>query len=158
MTNEIIYGIWNLVVLLILFILVKFMTKGNKKVDTKGRYDFLHSLIAIVAFLMIGVLATYVFHPRPLFPTPHVTMVALIIFYVFLFEKRDFKSLGISIQNMGESVTVGLAIGIILFLNVAIINIMYVRGSGIADSFVYFVNNFDLTFCRTHSLCLDRIF
>jgi len=44
MTSEIIYGIWDLIVLLILFILVKFMTKGNKKVDTRGRYDFLYSL------------------------------------------------------------------------------------------------------------------
>jgi len=51
MTSEIIYGIWDLIVLLILFIFVKFMTKGNKKVDTRDRYDFLHSLTISMLFL-----------------------------------------------------------------------------------------------------------
>lgn len=140
MTNEIVYGIGSYLLLIALLLLIKYMTKGNRKIDKREKNYLLYSSIAFIAFLSLAGVEVY------LLPAyPQLVMVILIFLYVFFIEKRNFKSLGISTENIRESAIIGVVVGIVFFLYLAITVIMFCCNVGLSDAFVYLVHNFNLT-------------
>ncbi|MDY6985631.1 MAG: type II CAAX endopeptidase family protein [Candidatus Thermoplasmatota archaeon] len=142
MTNEIIYGIGSYLLLIALLLLIKYMTKGNKKIDKREKKYLLYSSIALIAFLSLAGVEVYLL---PAHPYPQLVMVILILLYVFFIEKRDLKSLGISTENIRESAIIGVVVGIVIFIYPAITIIMFYCKVGLSDAFVYLVHNFNLT-------------
>ncbi len=142
MTNEIIYGTGGYLELIALLLLIKYMTKGNIKIDKGEKKYLLYSSIALIAFLSLAGVEVYLL---PAHPYPQLVMVILVLLYVFFIEKRDLKSLGISTEDIRQSAIIGVVVGIVIFIYPAITIIMFYCNVGLSDAFVYLVHNLNLT-------------
>jgi len=139
--NEFIYMIGDCLLLVLLLLSIRCMTK-EKKFGRRERKYLLYSFVALLVSLSLSGLQIYLL---PAHPMPQLVMVFFIIIYVLFIERRGLKSLGISSRDLGESAIAGLVVGMAVFLYSAITVIMFYRNVDLSDAFVYLAHNLNLT-------------